>query len=335
MERLGHIEKLCRFGGTSVGFITAVMLALGHTSEKLIYVMKYGPFFNDALDARCGPFSLIPNVLSHLGWHPGRIFYRWIGEMVEEKLGNTDATFRDLYEATGKELGVVVTNLSLKMEEYCHVKTTPLLPIRAAVRMSIAIPGVFCPFQWKYNDRTDLYVDGGLICNYPIHCFDGWWLSMKPADSFFRRLQPLSEIGQLLTKKSRFGTFNKKTLGFILFSSHDQHILATNPDLLPTRAPMPNTRLARAHKVFMKKHTRELRKHRIKTDAMTRFIKVLNDNNLDGNDNIDFDEFRQACDQSGDNERTVLINTVYIKSLDFDGELDDWDFLVEAFQLFS
>lgn len=61
--------------------------------------------------------------------------------MVEEKLGNPDATFRDLYEDTGKELCVVVTNLSLKMEEYCHVKTTPLLPIRAAVRMSMAIPG--------------------------------------------------------------------------------------------------------------------------------------------------------------------------------------------------
>ncbi|XP_063965821.1 uncharacterized protein YqhO-like [Lytechinus pictus] len=175
LERLGHLEMLRRFGGASVGSITAAMLALGYTSEKFLDVMKYGPFFNDALDARCGPCSMVPNVLRNLGWHPGRSFYRWIGEVVEEKLGSPNATFRDLYEATGKELCVVVTNLSLKMEEYCHVKTTPLLPIRAAVRMSMAIPGVFFPFQWKYIDRTDLYVDGGVLCNYPVHCFDASW----------------------------------------------------------------------------------------------------------------------------------------------------------------
>ncbi|XP_030845714.1 uncharacterized protein LOC105445891 [Strongylocentrotus purpuratus] len=422
LERLGHLEKLRRFGGASVGSITAALLAVGHTSEKFLDVMKNGPFFNDALGelsssyARCGPCSMVPNFLRHLGWHPGRSFYHWMGEVVEEKLGNPDATFRDLYEATGKELCVVVTNLSLKMEEYCHVKTTPLLPIRAAVRMSMAIPGVFFPFQWRYIDRTDVYVDGGVLCNYPVHCFDGWWLSMKPEDSFLRRLQPLNDVGKLLTKKVRFGTFNEKTLGFILFSDHDQHVLATNPALLPSPSPIPNTRLARAHQTFMKQHEMELRKHRIKTDAMTRFVKVLNDNNLDGNDNIDIGEFRRACAQtneftsyharalfgdrlmsatemfelldinkdgrldyhelmnlaewngvgiqthligagrtdiknptdlitslfqslvmnvkrsfleSDDNERTVLINTVYMKCLDFDGDPEDWEFLVE------
>nr|XP_054768320.1 uncharacterized protein LOC129275875 [Lytechinus pictus] len=49
LERLGHLDKLRRFGGASVGSITAAMLALGHTSEKFLDVMKYGPFFNDAL----------------------------------------------------------------------------------------------------------------------------------------------------------------------------------------------------------------------------------------------------------------------------------------------
>lgn len=46
-----------------------------------------------------------------------------------------------LYEATGKELCIVVTNLNHMIEEYCHVKTTPNMPIRLAVRMSMSIPG--------------------------------------------------------------------------------------------------------------------------------------------------------------------------------------------------
>ena len=29
------------------------------------------------------------------------------------------------------------------IEEYCHVKTTPNMPIRLAVRMSMSIPGLY------------------------------------------------------------------------------------------------------------------------------------------------------------------------------------------------
>ena len=41
------------------------------------------------------------------------------------------------------------------------------------------ILGVFQAVQLK-NDcgQTDMYVDGGLVCNYPIHAFDGT-LAMK------------------------------------------------------------------------------------------------------------------------------------------------------------
>lgn len=31
------------------------------------------------------------------------------------------------------------------VEEYCHVKTTPDMPIRLAVRMSMSIPGELTP----------------------------------------------------------------------------------------------------------------------------------------------------------------------------------------------
>lgn len=57
LERLGHLEKLRRFGGASVGSITAAMLAVGHTSEKFLDVMENGPFFNDALGEWSPPVS--------------------------------------------------------------------------------------------------------------------------------------------------------------------------------------------------------------------------------------------------------------------------------------
>ena len=35
--------------------------------------------------------------------------------------------------------------------------------------------GVFCPVQVTHpvNKTHDYFVDGGMLCNYPIHCFDG------------------------------------------------------------------------------------------------------------------------------------------------------------------
>jgi len=45
----------------------------------------------------------------------------------------------------GKELCIVVTNLSRMCSEYCSSETCPDLPIRAAVRMSMAFPGMLYP----------------------------------------------------------------------------------------------------------------------------------------------------------------------------------------------
>ena len=35
------------------------------------------------------------------------------------------------------------------------------------------ISGVFQCVREMNNDYEDVYVDGGLLCNYPIHAFDG------------------------------------------------------------------------------------------------------------------------------------------------------------------
>ncbi|XP_054767411.2 uncharacterized protein LOC129274662 [Lytechinus pictus] len=414
MERLNVLDKIRRFAGSSIGSVTACYLALGYGSSKLLSIVNDGPHFEDLLDATCGKLSLLPNLYRYMGWHPGRYFYSVIGEDIAEKLGDKNATFKDLYDQNGKELCVVVTNLSTMMEEYCHVKTTPNMPIRSALRMSISAPFVFVPVMRQHMGRTDLYIDGGVLCNYPVHCFDGWWLSMKPEDSLLKRMQPLEDAAKLLTKKERFGMFNNKTLGMIIYSDYDSHVLATNPDLEAPVAPIPDTKLARAHQHLKMKKELNCKHHRLVTDAMTRFLKVLDQNCLEGttiNKNeflqafknneeftsdhasilfgedltvqeiftsidansdgeIDFNELMSLAEQEGvgiqthhigtghqeltntteylagifkmllmnvkraflegnDIERTVLINTVYVKSLDFSPEKEDLDFLVE------
>lgn len=49
--------------------------------------------------------------------------------------------FVQVYKQFGKELCIVVTNLNQMSIEYFHPKTTPNVPVRLAVRMSMSIPG--------------------------------------------------------------------------------------------------------------------------------------------------------------------------------------------------
>ncbi|KAI8795203.1 Uncharacterized protein BgiBS90_002970, partial [Biomphalaria glabrata] len=77
-----------------------------------------------------------------------------------------------LYKEKNVELCIVVTNVNQMRTEYCHIKTTPDMPIREALRMSIGVPGLFAAAVHQNKCDTDLYVDGGVLCNYPLHCFD-------------------------------------------------------------------------------------------------------------------------------------------------------------------
>lgn len=35
------------------------------------------------------------------------------------------------------------------------------------------IIGMFQATNYTENGETNTYVDGGVLCNFPIHCFDG------------------------------------------------------------------------------------------------------------------------------------------------------------------
>ncbi|MGB7962032.1 MAG: patatin-like phospholipase family protein, partial [Propionicimonas sp.] len=120
-----------------------------------------------------------------------------------------------------------VTNVTRMMTEYCHPKTTPNMPVRVAVRMSMSLPVLLQPVLLRKSAATEdvelaeVYVDGGLLCNNPCHAFDGWWLSMDPEDSFLRRVLDLDDASAYYSRSVRFSPGNPKTLSFTLFSSDE------------------------------------------------------------------------------------------------------------------
>ncbi|XP_055866055.1 uncharacterized protein LOC106061303 [Biomphalaria glabrata] len=296
LEELGIWPQIKRLAGTSAGAMTAALLAIGYNSQDLkdFFSLNLNNIF---LDHKCGFLSLVPNLLRFYGWNPGNRIYRWFGERIYEKTGNVDTTFKQVYEMFGRELCIVVTNLNQMTSLYCHPKTTPDMPIRLAVRMSLSIPGLFRAVKHTLYGHTDIFVDGGVLCNYPIHCFDGWWLSMEPEDNFLERLQPLEDIPRLLERTERFGIYNEKTLGMQLYSDNEQDLLKYQLENLRHGVELqdlPNTKLARAKIRKKKLQLKTDREHRRLVHAMNAFLRSLRRHNTDRNDTISRSELLAA-----------------------------------------
>jgi predicted acylesterase/phospholipase RssA len=80
-------------------------------------------------------------------------------------------TLRELYEQTDMELFLTVTELnSYSVMTLSHL-THPDMPLITAVTATCAIPGIVQPVLWQ----SDCYVDGGLLCNYPLTSLQQWF----------------------------------------------------------------------------------------------------------------------------------------------------------------
>ncbi|XP_062569916.1 uncharacterized protein LOC134231985 [Saccostrea cucullata] len=292
LEELGLIKQIKRFAGTSVGSMTACMVALGYNSTKIKEVLEKD--FRTFYDARLGRLSLIPNMLFHLGWQPMNTLYEFFGDLVAEKLGNKDATFKDLYTKTGKELCIVVMNVNNMEEEYFHLKTTPNVPLRMAMRMSASLPGLMQPVQYVISGQKNLYIDGGVLVNYPISCFDGWWLSMKKEDTFFKRLQPMEKVHYIMDKRQRFARDEltaSKTLGFVLYSDNEQQSFRDVYESRENRRVVyPDTKMGRQAAQRMKKEMKLRKEHVLVKDAINKFLELSSKFDENSDETISKDE---------------------------------------------
>lgn len=299
LEEIGAYKNIKRFAGSSAGAMTAALLAVGYNSHEIEEFLSQD-LSKIFLDHSCGYFSLLPNLIKGYGWNPGKRIFKWFGEALEAKTGNADITFSEVYDKYGRELCVVVTNLNMMNAEYFHPKTSPDVPVRVAVRMSMSIPGLFQASKYDLHGEENTYVDGGVLCNYPINCYDGWWLSMTMEDSFLNKLQPLENFPKLFEKKERFGTYNETTLGFLLYADNERDILR---DILQQRLgvdlpPFPDTKLAK-EKIRKKKMQEKVKLVHIRNlHAVSAFLKVLKKHNKDNDDKISKSELKNALNDT-------------------------------------
>ena len=168
----GISANIKRVGGTSAGAIMALLYGLNYSLSETESILKTLDF-NNFLDSSWGILRDADRLIKDYGWYKGDYFRNWIGQIIQDKTGNSEATFETVAahaaEQGFKDLYFVGTNLSTRFSEVFSAEHTPRLCIADAVRISMSIPLFFAA---KRNLRDDVYVDGGLLDNYPVKLFD-------------------------------------------------------------------------------------------------------------------------------------------------------------------
>ena len=173
-QNLWNIEHIQTIYGTSIGSILATILCLRYDWNTLDdYFMKrpWEKVFHYDLHTL---FSCVQN---------NGIFTRAVTEQILKPLllGKDilpTVTMEELFQKTGIELHIMVTNVNAFEHVDVSYKTHPGWSLVDAVHSSCAIPVLFKPISIDGN----LYCDGGFCVNYPIkHCIEN---GANPDDVF-------------------------------------------------------------------------------------------------------------------------------------------------------
>ncbi|WP_102795497.1 patatin-like phospholipase family protein [Bowmanella denitrificans] len=169
MAQRDYLHAIRRVGGTSAGAINALLFALGFDIPRQLQILQ-STDFKAFMDDSFGLIRDIRRLAKDFGWHKGDYFSTWLMSLIEEKLGHGMATFADLQKQACPALYVTGTNLSNGYSEVFSVERHAQMPLVQAIRISMSIPLFFAAV--RHGPKQDLYVDGGVMRNYPIKLFD-------------------------------------------------------------------------------------------------------------------------------------------------------------------
>lgn len=223
LEAKGILPGIERVAGASAGAINATLLGLGYDHAEMLEILQALDFEN-FLDDSWGVFRDSSRLLSEFGWYKGDFFREWIGERIEAKTGNANATFNDVHEAATRgapflDVYFIGTNLSTRFAEVYSYKHTPRMCIADAVRISMSIPLFFAAMR---SPRRDVLVDGGVLDNYPVKLFDRLkYITDDDQPAAARRPEYYEEHNAALAREGYAISdyvYNRQTLGFRLDS---------------------------------------------------------------------------------------------------------------------
>lgn len=158
LEESGHLAEVTTWVGVSAGALLSVLMGAGFTAEQmyeesistdLLALVQVNTF--QSLLASWGLMSTLP-------------LEQRLVILLKAKLGIVP-TFKELLEATGKTVVVVVSDLDARTPLYFSPETTPDVSVVDAVVASCTVPLLFS--QRRYAGHR--VIDGAFTDPYPLH----------------------------------------------------------------------------------------------------------------------------------------------------------------------
>ncbi len=221
LEREGIINNVDRVAGSSAGAIAALMISLGYTSheiDSILYPLRIQQF-NDGRDV----FGKLYRIKNEYGIFKGERFEQWLSNLIRNKTGDTSTTFAQLHQLHTtdrrfKDLYCTGTNITKQQLDIFSWQRTPAMTLKTAVHISGCIPIYFKPVaidslghEVRINSKTgvQLYVDGGMLYNFPINIFD---TCAEGGDPLFCEAVKYNQqtLGLKLERAEQITSFEKK-----------------------------------------------------------------------------------------------------------------------------
>jgi len=165
LDDAGLFAGVRAFAGTSSGSIVATLAAIGYSPEEIERAML-DLDFSKLLDGSA--VGGLTRMLTGYGWFKGDYFLERMQELIEKKTGNARISFAECKRRGYHDLRIVGTNLTKRLVRVFPDEGSEGMAVADAVRISMAIPLFFRSRRFQ----GDVYVDGGVMWNYPIGVFD-------------------------------------------------------------------------------------------------------------------------------------------------------------------
>jgi NTE family protein len=161
IDELDALENVQNYIGTSVGSILSLLLVLNYNINDLYDLLLIFDFNKLVSEVS------LDTLLNGWGFTDITKLNYFIKKLIKHKQLDENITFKQLYNKTNKNFIVTGSCINDNKIYYFNHETEPDMEIIKAISISSCIPIVFAPIKYKKK----LWVDGGLLNNYPIDYF--------------------------------------------------------------------------------------------------------------------------------------------------------------------
>lgn len=208
-----RLKKVNTFVGTSIGAIICLLLVIGYTTDEIKSIL----FDQDLKSLTQDNLFFAPYRLYRTcGLHSGARIVRLLEECLEKKYFSKDITLAQLNLKTRKVLITTGVSLTDTKTYYFNFKTFPHMKVVDAVRISFSIPLYFSPIKYSIDGIEHCFVDGAVLCNYPLYYND----YVKKYKKYYKTIEEYYENYKLKNIEVA-RQFDFSTLGILTVSGKD------------------------------------------------------------------------------------------------------------------